>query len=242
LSDHDGSCWAATHVACEQPHALTRRPRPPLFQFPPGLYLGDGRPVTFSLALNPQWTAQPWTLLGRSRLHDDGEQTAAALKRRDARASRGGVISRRPCRVSSFSQASPSAWLSRRWRGRAVRCVRRRIFDPVDERGGNSHPFAGSVGAKCRWLFAPRRASPCVARGDDPRYSSIDRAHVINLSLILALVWQRQGSKFARKAVLPAWLAADTWKRDHPAAAPDWKEAMALAARLRRLQRGSVRG
>jgi uncharacterized membrane protein len=54
---------------------------------------------------------------------------------------------------------------------------------------------------------------------------------MVNLSLILALVWQRQWRYVAQAAVLPAWLAADTWQHDHPAAA-DWTGAMALAAAL----------
>ncbi len=43
--------------------------------------------------------------------------------------------------------------------------------------------------------------------------------------------WQRRWPYVALAAVLPAWLAADTWQHDHPAAA-DWKGAMALAAAL----------
>jgi uncharacterized membrane protein len=56
-------------------------------------------------------------------------------------------------------------------------------------------------------------------------------AHVINLSLILALAWQRQWPYVAPAAVLPALLATDTWQQDHPGAA-DWMSAMALATAL----------
>ena len=92
-------------------------------------------------------------------------------------------------------------------------------------------PVAASVGAVAALFVAEVSITNAAHAGGSSLLAPSIVAHVINLSLILAIVWRRRWPCVAQAAVLPAWLAADTWQHDHPAAA-EWPGAMALAAAL----------
>jgi hypothetical protein len=92
-------------------------------------------------------------------------------------------------------------------------------------------PFAPSVGAVAALFVAEACITNAAHAGGTSLLAPSIAAHVINLSLILAIVWQRRWPWVAEAAVVLAWLAADTWQGDHPGAA-GWRGAMALAAAL----------
>jgi uncharacterized membrane protein len=90
-------------------------------------------------------------------------------------------------------------------------------------------PIAVSVGAVAALFVAEASIINAAHAGGTSLLAPAIVAHVINLSFILALLWQRQWPDVAPAAVVPAWLAAAAWQHDHPA---DWKSAMTLAAAL----------
>jgi uncharacterized membrane protein len=220
-----GHAWA--HARSTGADAPTARP---LFDFRHGVYLAlIGQFFLFFVARNPQWAAPPWPLFGALAVMTLAT-TAAALNVVMPELHAGGTIAAALV-VLSFSQASPGTW--------AVTSLA--AAETVVAYGVGSlilltwvrqlSPFAASVGAVGALFVAEASLTNAAHAGGISLLAPSIVAHAINLSLILALVWQRRWPYVAQTAVLPAWLAADTWQHDHPAVA-DWKGAMALAAAL----------
>jgi uncharacterized membrane protein len=220
-----GHAWA---------HATSTRGGAPIahppFSFRHGVYLAlVGQFFLVFVARNPQWAAPPWPLFGALAVMTLAT-TTAALNVVMPELHAGGVIAAALV-VLSFSQASPGTWaLTSLTAAEAV--VAYGVGSLILlKRVRPLAPFAPTVGAVAALFIAEASITNAAHAGGPSLLGPSIVAHVISLSLILALVWQRRWPYVAQAAVLPAWLAADTWQRDHPAAA-DWKGAMALAAAL----------
>ncbi len=220
-----GHAWAhATGTRAGVPTA------PPVFSFRHGVYLAlIGQFFLFFVAQDPQWAAPPWPLFGALAVMTLAT-TAASLNVVMPELHAGGAIAAALV-VLSFSRASPGTW--------AVTSLA--AAEAVAAYGIGSlilltrvrrlTPFAASVGGVAALFVAELSVINAAHAGGASLLGPSTVAHAINLSLILALVWQRRWPYVAQAAVLPAWLAAVTWQTDHPAAA-DWKGPMTLAAAL----------
>jgi uncharacterized membrane protein len=219
-----GHAWAHANTTRAEP--AVRQP----FSFRHGIYLAlIGHLFLFFVARTPQWAAPPWPLFGALAVMTLAA-TAAALNVVMPELHAGGVIAAALV-AFSFAQASPGTWAMT-----SLAATEAVVAYGVGSlilltRVRRLPPFAVSVGAVAALFIAEAGITNAVHAGGASLLAPSIVAHVINLSLILAIVWQRQWANVAQAAVLPAWLAADTWQNDHLAAA-DWKGAMALAAAL----------
>ena len=219
-----GHAWA--HAAGARPGARERTPA----GFRHGVYLAlVGQLFLAVAARSPQFFDPPWPLFG-ALLVMTLATTAAALNVALPELHGAGVVAAAVV-VLSLSQTTPAAFaLSALVAAEAVVAYAAgSLF--LMTRAGRFPLFAPSAGA----VVAMFVAEACVANaahvpGRWLLAPSI-AAHVVNLSLILAIVWQRQWPWVAVAAVAPAWLAADTWQSDHAGAA-EWRSGMALAAAL----------
>jgi uncharacterized membrane protein len=204
---------------------------PPRFSFRHGVYLAlVGQLFLVFVAQNPQSAAPPWPLFGALAVMTLAT-TAAALNVGMPELHAGGVIAAAVV-VFSFSRASPGTWAVT-----SLAAAEAVVAYSVGSlllltRLRQLSPFVAAVGAVAS-LFVSELSLINAAHAGGPSSLLIPStvAHVINLSLILTMVWQRQWPYVAQAAVLPAWLAATTWQDDHPAAG-DWSGAMTLAAAL----------
>jgi uncharacterized membrane protein len=219
-----GHAWA--HATSARPAAPVEVPR---FSFRHGVYLAlVGQLFLFYVAENPQWAAPPWPLFGALAVMTLAT-TAAALNVVMPELHAGGVIAAALV-VFSFARASPGTWAVTSLTateatmaygvGSLILLTRVRQLPPV----------AATVGAVVA-LFVSELSVVNAAHAGTSLLVPSTVAHVINLSLILTLVWQRRWPYVAQAAVLPAWLATLTWQTDHPGPA-GWKGAMVLAAAL----------
>ena len=220
-----GHAWA---------HAMSTRAEAPLaeppFSFRYGVYLAlVGQFFLFFVAQNPQWAAPPWPLFGALAVMTLAT-TAASLNVVMPELHAGGVIAAALV-AYSFSRASPGAWAVTSLAAAEVVVAYGVGSLILLTRTRQLPPFAASVGAVAALLVAELSNINAAHVGGASLLAPSTVAHASNVSLILALVWQRQWPYVAQAAVLPAWLAAYTWQHDHPAAA-DWKGAMTLAAVL----------
>jgi uncharacterized membrane protein len=220
-----GHAWA---------HAMSTRAdapiAPPLVSFRHGVYLAlVGQFFLFFVAQNPQSAVPPWPLFGALAVMTLAT-TAAALNVVMPELHAGGVVAAAAV-VFSFSGASPGTWAVT-----SLAAAEAVVAYSVGSllllrRLRQLSPFVAAVGAVASLFVSELSVINAAHAGGASLLVPSTVAHVINLSLILALVWQRQWPYVAQAAVLPAWLAAATWQDDHPTAA-DWKGAMALAAAL----------
>jgi uncharacterized membrane protein len=201
---------------------------PPRFSFRHGVYLAlVGQFFLVFVARNPQWAAPPWPLFGALAVMTLAT-TAAALNVVMLELHAGGVIAAALV-VFSFAHTSPGAWAVT-----ALAAAEAVVAYGVGTlmlltRMRQLSPIAASVGAVAALFVAEASITNAAHAAGISLLAPAIVAHVINLSLVLALVWRRQWSYVAQAAVLPAWLAADTWQHDHQG---DWKGAMTLATAL----------
>jgi uncharacterized membrane protein len=220
-----GHAWAHANSSRDGPPATE-----PLFSFRHGVYLAlVGQLFLAVVARSPEFYAPPWPLFGALAVMTLAT-TAAALNVALPQLHAGGVIAAALV-VLSFSQAAPGSWAVT-----ALAAAETVVAYGVGTlmllmRTQRLPLFAPSVAAVAALFVAEASLTSAAHAGGASLLAPSIAAHVINLSLILAIVWQRQWPCVAPAAVLPAWLAAATWQGDHPAAA-DWKGAMALATAL----------
>ena len=65
-----------------------------------------------------------------------------------------------------------------------------------------------------------------------PQFAVLTLLHVVNLSLILWLSWQRRWQWVGLGAVLVAWLATDMWQEGFGIVAPPWTQTLVLVTSL----------
>jgi uncharacterized membrane protein len=200
------------------------------YSFRHGVYLAlVGQLFLFFIAQDPKWATPPWPMFAALAVMTLAA-TAASLSVSVPALHAGGVVAAALV-VLSFSQSSPGAWGPTSLAAAEV-VVAYGVGSLITlVRVRQTPPFAGSVGAVAALFVAELIIINASHAGGVPLLAASIVAHVINLSLILALVWQRRWPYVAPMAVLPAWLATAAWQSDHPAPA-DWKGAMTLAAAL----------
>jgi uncharacterized membrane protein len=220
-----GHAWThANSARASAPPARTR------FGFRHGVYLAlVGQFFLFFVARNPEWTAPPWPLFGALAVMTLSI-TAASLNVVMPELHAGGVIAAALV-VLSFSRAAPGTWAVT-----SLAAAEAVVAYAVGSlilltRVRQLPPSAASVGAIAALFVVEASITNAVHAGGSSLLAPSIAAHVINLSLILAIVWQRRWPYVAQAAVLPAWLAVDTWQHDHPAAA-GWKGALLLVTAL----------
>ena len=220
-----GHAW--THATSARAGSAVARQS---FSFRHGVYLAlAGQFFLFFVAQNPQWAAPPWPLFGALAVMTLAT-TAASLKIGMPELHAGGVVAAALV-AFSFSRASPGAWALTSLAATEAVVAYGVGTLILSARARQLPPFAASVGAVAALFVAEVSITNAAHAGGSALLAPSIVAHVINLSLILAIVWRRRWPYVAQAAVLPAWLAADTWRQDHPAAA-EWPGAMALAAAL----------
>ncbi|PYQ95057.1 MAG: hypothetical protein DMF97_17490, partial [Acidobacteria bacterium] len=189
-----GHAWA--HAMSARADAPVAPIAPPL-SFRHGLYLAlGGQFFLLFVAQNPQWAAPPWPLFGALAVMTLAT-TAASLNVVMPELHAGGVIAAAVV-VFSFSGASPGTWAVTSLAAALILLTRVRQLSP----------FAISVGAVAALLVAEFSIINAAHAGGASLLAPSIAAHVMNLSVILALVWQRRWPHVAQATVLPAWLAA----------------------------------
>jgi uncharacterized membrane protein len=220
-----GYAWA--HAASLRVGARTE---PGPYGFRHGVYLAlVGQLFLFFIAQDPKWAEPPWPMFAALAVMTLAV-TAASLSVSVPALHAGGVIAAALV-VLSFSQSSPGVWGPTALAAAEVVVAYGVGSLIILTRVRRTPPLAGSVGAVAALFIAELIIINASSAGGAPLLAASIVAHVINLSLILALVWQRRWPYVAPMAVLPAWLATARWQGDHPAPA-GWTGAMALAAVL----------
>jgi uncharacterized membrane protein len=219
-----GHAWA---------HANTERRAAPASSrigFRHGIYLAlVGQLFLAIAARTPLFSAPPWPLFGALVVMTLAT-TAAALNLAQPELHAAGVVAAAVV-VLSLSQSAAAVWGSTALAAAeavvAYAVGSQLLLTRVRQFG----PFAPSAGAVAALFVAEASVTNAAHAAGTPLLAPTLAAHVVNLSLILAIVWRQRWPWVAEAAVVPAWLAADTWQADHPAAAA-WKGALVLAFAL----------
>jgi uncharacterized membrane protein len=195
-----------------------------------GMYLGlVGHLFLFFVAQSASWTAPPWPLLGSlavmtlavsaaslaaeaSELHGAGVMAAAAV-------------------VCAWTQVSlVEAWGSIALVAIAAVIAYAILWLVIAPRAHASSASA-AVGATGALFIGEMTLIALSTSSGSPPLVFMTLAHVINVSLILAISWQRRWSYVAPSAAVPAWLAVMAWHDTHPEPAA-WRGVMTMATSL----------
>jgi len=198
-----GHAWAATHVAQDAPENKASG-------FRQGLYLGViGHLFLLFLALNREWALPPWPLFGTLAVITLAT-TAASLVTRRAWLHGAGVIGAATVVAGWAWAAGDPRWgLTAILASSAVTAYALAWITPATSRwaAGPTSAAAGIV------LFIAEAALLLAVNGGAlPPFAALVAAHVVNISLILALTHLRRWKYVAILAVLPAWLAVGQWQ------------------------------
>ena len=187
-----------------------------------GLYLGlTGHLFLLFVAVNPEWSIPPWPLFGTLAVLTLAVSAASLASRRPALHTAGtvaaGVI------VAAWAYATTgSLWAFVALLASAVTCAFALGWIVIARDG------AAAAAAGATLFLAELTAIISVAGGDAPPFRAVVAAHVVNLSLLLALTWVRRWQQLALWTVVPAALALVVqWQDGDPAAG--WLRLLVLA-------------
>ena len=198
------------------------------FGFRQGIFLGlVGHVFLFFVALEPAWMTPPWPLLGALTVVTLAT-SAASLAIRPSKLHAVGLIATAVI-VLGWTQASVSVAAPGLVATEAVAAygllwqrMTRRVSGAI---GGAA---AGAVGA----LFVAEISLVALVAADRPLSLVVaGPLHVMNLSILLALAWQRRWEYVAPAAVIPAWLAAAGWHARYPER-QEWTQVLGLTTAL----------
>jgi hypothetical protein len=222
-----GHTWAHMWVLRQDPRTIARADSG---GFQHGIYIGlVGHLFMFYMAQDPCWSLPPWPMFGALAVMTLGACVAAmAVEAGELHAA--AVISsalvvlvwtatslqqtygRVAVAAAEIVAAYGLVWLGVEKRARMARTA--------IAVGAAGALFIGEI------VLVVVSASPA-----SPGIALMTTAHVVNVSLILAIAWRHEWQFVAPLAVLPAWLATYVWHEQHPAPAA-WKQVMTLAASL----------
>jgi hypothetical protein len=199
------------------------------FGFPTSASLGlVGHGFLLMVFLNPEWSNPPWPALGALLVMTLAASTTALFVGR-------GVIHAAAVTASALITA---AWAAELETGEAWALVSLVIGEGVIAYSlvwlwitRRLEGAARSVGALAALFIGELTLIAVSALPFAPPLAVLTLSHVVNLSLILWLSWQRQWQWIGLAAVLPAWLATAVWQNGHPDPG-EWTQVMTLATSL----------
>ena len=198
--------------------------------FRQGIYLGlVGHLFLFFIAQDAQWSLPPWPLLGSlavMTLAASVASTAIAASELHAAATIATAIV-----VFTWTMASLAEAWTRTALGAIEAVVAYSLVWLAVARRTRLKPGAAAVGAIGALYAAEITLIAISMSNGSPGVAIMTVAHVVNISLILAIAWRREWPFVAPAAIAPAWLAAAAWSLRHPEPAA-WKAAMVLATPL----------
>ena len=183
-----GHAW--THATSARAGSAVARQS---LSFRHGVYLAlAGQFFLFFVAQNPQWAAPPWPLFGALAVMTLAT-TAASLEIGMPELHAGGVVAAALI-AFSVSRASPGAWALTSLAATEAVVAYGVGTLILSARARQLPPFAASVGAFTALFVAEVGITNAAHAGDAALLAPSIVAHVINLSLILAIVWRRRWS------------------------------------------------
>ena len=198
------------------------------FGFPTSASLGlVGHGFLLMVFQNPEWSNPPWPALGALLVMTLAASTTALFVGR-------GVIHAAAVTASALITA---AWAAELETGEAWALVSLVIGEGVIAYSlvwlwitRRLEGVAPSVGALAALFIGELTLIAVSALPVAPPLAVLTLSHVVNLSLILWLSWQRQWQWIGLAAVLPAWLATAVWQTVIEIG--EWTQVMTLATSL----------
>ena len=218
-----GHAWAHAEMTRRGEH------RDEMFGFPTSASLGlVGHGFLLMVFQNPEWSNPPWPALGALLVMTLAASTTALFVGR-------GVIHAAAVTASALITA---AWAAELETGEAWALVSLVIGEAVIAYSlvwlwitRRLEGVAPSVGALAALFIGELMLIAVSALPFAPPLAVLTLSHVVNLSLILWLSWQRQWQWIGLAAVLPAWLATVVWQNGHRDPG-EWTQVMTLATSL----------
>ena len=197
--------------------------------FPSTASLGlVGHGFLFYVFLNPEWSTPPWPGLGALLVMTLAASTTALFVKRAVL--HAGATTAAAVIVAAWAQqiASGDEWaLVALVTGEAV-IAYSLIWLRITRR---LEGVAASVGALAALFIGEMTLLALSAVPVPPPLAVLTLSHVVNISLILWLAWQRQWQWVGLAAVAPAWLATAVWYDGHRDPG-QWTQVMMLATAL----------
>ncbi len=189
-----------------------------------GLYLGlIGHLFLLFVALKPAWSIPPWPLFGTLAVMTLAVSTVSLSSRR-ATLHAAGVVAAAVL-VVVWADATGTPWATTALLASGATCAFALAWIGI-ARDSRSAAAAGAV-----LFLAELTAIVVVAAPGAPPFRAIVVAHVINLSVLLALTWARRWRHVAWWAVLPAAVALVAQWRDGDLAT-GWPRLFVLGAAI----------
>jgi hypothetical protein len=212
-----GHAWAHRRLARSQPSASLRD----------GLFLGlGGHLFLLLLAVNPAWSVPPWPWMGTLAVVTLAASAASLATRATALHAAGAVAA--AVVVAGWTSAAGAAWTTVAVYAALATVAYALAWLPVARGAGD--PGAAAAGAAVVLFVAEATVVLAMSTGGVP-FPIVVGAHVINLSLLLALTAARGWPSVASWAVAPAAAAAFVqWQGSAPEA--HWPQLFVLTAAI----------
>jgi hypothetical protein len=196
-----------------------------------------GFPTTASLGLvghgfllyvfvNPAWSSPPWPGLGALLVMTLAASTTALFVKRAIL--HAGAATAAAVIVMVWAQEVGDGWACVALVAAEAIIAYSRVWLWLTRR---LEGVASSVGALAALFIGEMTLIALSAVPSTPPLAVLTLSHVVNISLILWLAWQRQWQWVGLAAVLPAWLATAVWYDGHRDPS-QWTQVMMLATAL----------
>ena len=230
-----GHAWASRHVAS----GFSRTSGPPeggphvgfeTLAFQQGVYLAFvGHFFLFFIAVNPEWSAPPWPMLGALAVVTLASSAASLAARAPALHATGIVAAA----LITFGWAIAAAGDD--WSRVALVAVEAVLAYGVGwltvSRRAHGDNTAAAKGLTAAAFIAQFACLGLIAASATLPLAAVAPVLAINAALTLALAWRHRWGLVAPAAVLPAWFAAMGWQVRHHEQA-EWSGGLLLAVLL----------
>ena len=197
--------------------------------FADGLYLAlTGHLFLFFVAINREWSLPPWPLFGTLAVLTLATSATSLVTRRTA-VHVAGVTAAALIAIAWTASAVAEPWPAVGVGASAVVSLFALAWIAIARRFDSVSSAAAAAAAA---LFIAELGLVVVTAGaHPPAFPIILAAHVINLSLLLALTWTQRWDHVAIVVALTGWLGLAAWQIARPLAT-EWKELLILAGAM----------
>ena len=192
-----------------------------------GLFLSlMGHLFLLFMAVNRDWSVPPWPLFATLAVVTLAT-SATALVTRKMTVHAAGTVAAAVIVLGWAMAAAAPPWMNVAIGASAVVSAFALLWIELVRRVDTGSPSA--IGAAVALFISELTVIVVTGRGLPPAFPIILAAHVVNLSVLLALSWSRRWKRVPFCAVLMGGFALFGWHEQHPAS---WKELLTLSAAL----------